>query len=50
MIFKLAYTLPTVETEISAQMKQEMKGEKENRAEAWYLFICMKKIALSLQQ
>lgn len=26
MIFKLAYTLPFVETETSAQMKQEMKG------------------------
>lgn len=26
MIFKLAYTLPFVETETSAQMKREMKG------------------------
>lgn len=26
MIFKIVYTLPFVETETSAQMKQEMKG------------------------
>lgn len=48
MILKLAYTLPVVETEISAQMKQEMKGEEENQARAQCLFICIKKIALSL--
>lgn len=31
MIFKLEYTLPFVETETSAQMKQEMKGRKKTR-------------------
>jgi len=48
MIFKLAYTLPFAETETSAQMKQEMKGEEENQAGTWYLLICIWKIALSL--
>lgn len=49
MIFKLEYTLPFVETETSAQMKQEMKGEEENQAGTWYFVICVKKVIFSLQ-